>query len=92
MQLRSAQKLESAAVQGLVKMVSLDGQRTEHRLSNLALIAPSPIRRTAKPVGLAATYISRMGPVKLSEQRRSPRPLSKQAGTRQPRTGPQTAR
>ena len=53
-QLRSGQKLESAAVQGLVKMVSLDGQRTEHRLSNLALIAPSPIRSTAKPVGLAA--------------------------------------
>jgi hypothetical protein len=52
--LRSGQKVESAAVQGLVKMVSLDGQRTEHRLSNLALIAPSPIRTTAKPVGLAA--------------------------------------
>ena len=53
-QLRSGQKLESAAVQGLVKMVSLDGQRAEHRLSNLALIAPSPNRSTAKPVGLAA--------------------------------------
>jgi hypothetical protein len=53
-QLRSGQKLESAAVQGLVKMVTLDGQPTEHRLSNLALIAPSPIRSTAKPVGLAA--------------------------------------
>jgi hypothetical protein len=53
-QLRSGQKLESAAVQGLVAMVSLEGQRNEHRLSNLALIAPSPIRSTAKPVGLAA--------------------------------------
>ncbi|HSU32693.1 MAG TPA: hypothetical protein VLJ11_15800 [Bryobacteraceae bacterium] len=36
------------------KMVSLDGQRTEHRLSKMALIAPSPIRSTTKPVGLAA--------------------------------------
>ena len=52
-QLRSGEKVESVAVQGLVKMVSLDGQRTEHRLSNLALIAPSPIRSTAKPTGLA---------------------------------------
>ena len=46
-------KLEPAAFQGFVKMVSLDGQRTERRLSNLALIAPSPIRRAAKPTGLA---------------------------------------
>jgi hypothetical protein len=35
-------------------MVSLDTQRTEHCLSNLALIARSPIRSTAKPAGLAA--------------------------------------
>jgi hypothetical protein len=54
MQLRSGQKVESGGVQGLVKMVSLDGQRTEHRLSKMALSAPSPIRSTAKPVGLAA--------------------------------------
>ena len=53
-QLRSGQKLESAAVQGLVKIVSLDGQRSEHRLSNLAVIAPSPIRSTANAVGFAA--------------------------------------
>lgn len=52
-QLRSGQRVESGAVPGLVKMVSLDGQRTEHRLSNLALIAPSAIRSAAKPVGLA---------------------------------------
>ena len=60
-QLRSGQKLESAAVQGLVKMVSLDGQRTEHRLSNLALIAPRPFEprpsRSAWPPGYSATYI-----------------------------------
>jgi hypothetical protein len=53
-QLRSGQRVESAAVQGLVKMVSLDGQRTEHRLSNLAFIAPSPVRATSKPAGRAA--------------------------------------
>jgi hypothetical protein len=47
-------KLESAAAQDLVKVMSLDGQRTEHRLSNLALIAPSPVRSTAKPLGLVA--------------------------------------
>ena len=52
MQLRSGQRLESGAIPGL-KMVSLDGQRTEHRLSNLALIAPSPVRSGAKPIGLA---------------------------------------
>ena len=53
-QLRSGQKLESSAVQGDIKMLSLDGQRTEHRLSNLALITPSPIRTAAQPAGLAA--------------------------------------
>jgi hypothetical protein len=55
-QLRSGQRLESGAVPGLVKMVSLDGQRTEHHLSNPVLIAPSLIRSAAKPVGLAARY------------------------------------
>jgi hypothetical protein len=51
-------KVESAAVQGLVKMVSLDWQRTEHRLSNLALIAPSPIRSTANPAAPGRTGIA----------------------------------
>ena len=63
-QLRSAQKMQSAAVEGVVKMVSLDGQRTEHRLCNVALIPLTHSKhaqagRTSH--SLYITYI-RMGP------------------------------
>ena len=43
-QLRSGQTIQSSAVQGTVRILDLEGQRTEHALSNLAFIAPSRVR------------------------------------------------
>lgn len=53
--------VESTAVQGLVKMVYLDGQQTDHRLSNLALIALADPKHGLAGgrgcTGYSATYI-----------------------------------
>lgn len=43
-QLRSGQHVDSSAVQGVVCIRDLEGNRIEHALSNLAFIAPSPVR------------------------------------------------
>jgi hypothetical protein len=48
-QLRAGQRVESEAVQGVVSLVSLDGQLTQHMLSNLVFLAPSPVRGICDP-------------------------------------------
>ena len=44
LQLRSGRRVESQAVQGLVRVLNLEGRMSEHKLSNLVFIAPSPSR------------------------------------------------
>jgi dipeptidyl aminopeptidase/acylaminoacyl peptidase len=53
-QLRSGQRVESEAVQGVVGMVSLDGQLTQHMLSNLVFLAPSPVRGVCNSMSVGA--------------------------------------
>lgn len=49
LQLRSGRRVESQAVQGIVRVLDLEGQLSEHKLSNLAFIAPSPSRDLLRP-------------------------------------------
>ncbi len=49
LQLRSGHRVESQAVQGIVRVLNLEGQLTEHKLSNLAFIAPSASRDLLRP-------------------------------------------